>query len=111
MNNDGMKFYHLAIAVAVACNADTRPKSNTEPGKAAQFVQDVLEMALASTGLKFEVKPLSYPRCGKTPLVIRVAGRDVSLFWYYPNMKDNDLALELESALNTVLTTVLCETA
>ena len=60
MNNDGTNFFNFAIAVAVACNADTRPKGETKPEAAAQYIQNVLDMAFVNTGLKFRVKPLAY---------------------------------------------------
>lgn len=111
MNNDGTNFFNFAIAVAVACNADTRPKGETKPEAAAQYIQNVLDMAFVNTGLKFRVKPLAYPQCGKIPIVIQVPGRGVCLLWYYPYMKTHDLTLELEGVLHTVLTEALCETA
>ena len=51
MKNDGMNFFNFAIAVAVACNADTRPKGETKPEAAAQYIQNVLDMAFVNTGL------------------------------------------------------------
>ena len=105
MKNDGMNFFNFAIAVAVACNADTRPKGETKPEAAAQYIQNVLDMAFVNTGLQFS------PQCGKIPIVIQVPGRGVCLLWYYPYMKTHDLTLELEGVLHTVLTAALCETA
>lgn len=54
MNNDGMNFFNFAIAVAVACNADTRPKGETKPEAAAQYIQNVLDMAFVNTGLQVQ---------------------------------------------------------
>ena len=84
MNNDGTNFFNFAIAVAVACNADTRPKGETKPEAAAQYIQNVLDMAFVNTGLKFRVKPLAYPLCGKIPIVIQVPGRGACLLCITP---------------------------
>ena len=100
MKYDELTGFKCAVAVAVACLEDERPKGESiQPEAAAQYVSDVLEVLFSSVPVEATVEPMTYPRCCKIPLIIRIDGHDVCLYWYYPNATASEVAQELEGAL------------
>lgn len=86
MKYDELTGFKCAVAVAVACLEDERPKGESiQPEAAAQYVSDVLEVLLSSAPVEATVEPMTYPRCCKIPLIISIDGHDACLYWYYPN--------------------------
>ena len=76
MKYDELTGFKCAVAVAVACLEDERPKGESiQPEAAAQYVSDVLEVLLSSVPVEATVEPMTYPRCCKIPLIIRIDGR------------------------------------
>ena len=100
MKYDELTGFKCAVAVAVACLEDERPKGESiQPEAAAQYVSDVLEVLLSSAPVEATVEPMTYPRCCKIPLIISIDGHDACLYWYYPNATASEVAQELEGAL------------
>ena len=44
MKNDGTNFFKYAVAVAVACTKDERPKGVVTPEEAAAYIRSILEL-------------------------------------------------------------------
>lgn len=111
MKHDGTNFFKYAVAVAVACSQDERPKGDVTPKDAAGYIRSILDLVFCYSGIEYTVTPMTYPKCGKIPLIIRLYGLDEVLLWYYPQMAPGDLAVELESLLQGALAEVLCMSA
>lgn len=100
MKYDESTGFKCAVAVAVACLEDERPRGElVQPEEAAQYVSDVLEVLFSSAPFKATVTPMSYPTGHKIPLIIRIDGFTPCLYWYYPNAMTGEVAQELEGAL------------
>ena len=106
MKNDGTNFFKYAVAVAVACTKDERPKGDVAPDEAAAYIRSI-----CYSGIEFMVNPMTYPKCSKIPIIIRLFGVDEALLWYYPQMPASELAVELESLLQGMMSEILCMTA
>ena len=111
MKNDGTNFFKYAVAVAVACTKDERPKGDVTPEEAAGYIRSILELIFCYSGIEFMVNPMTYPKCSKIPIIIRLFGVDEALLWYYPQMPASELAVELESLLQGMMSEILCMTA
>lgn len=111
MKNDGMSFLKYAVAVAIACTEEDRPKGDVTPNAAANYIRSVLDLVFCYSGIEYVVMPMTYPKCGKAPVIIRLYGIDEALLWYYPQMSAGDLAVELNALLQGMLEDVLCKTA
>lgn len=109
--NNGKNFFKYAVAVAVACTQDDRPKGDVTARAAADYVRSILDLVFCYSSIEYSVTPMTYPKCGKIPLIIRLYGLDEVLLWYYPRMTSGDLAVELESLLQGALAEVLCMSA
>ena len=111
MKNDGTNSFKYAVAVAVACTKDERPKGDVTPEEAAAYIRSILELIFCYSGIEFMVNPMTYPKCSKLPIIIRLFGVDEALLWYYPQMPASELAVELESLLQGMMSEILCMTA
>jgi len=111
VKNDGNSFFKYAVAVAVACTADEKPTGKVTQEQAATYIRSILDLVFCYSGIEYDVYPMSYPRSGKIPIIIRLYAFDDCLLWYYPNMSTGDLAVELESLLHNMLADVLCMSA
>jgi hypothetical protein len=109
MKNDELTVFNCSIAVAIQCTAcDRPPAESVTPEGAAKYIQSVLELALATSGMEVKVTPLVHPVSSKIPLIITVFGWDQLLFWYYPNADTTVLAEELEGVLYEFAVDLLC---
>lgn len=105
--NENTRFM-CAVAVAVACMEDERPKNqDVNPMQAADYMQHVLDILFSASEFTPKVETMTYPRCSKIPLIIRIGGLGACLFWYYPNQSAGEIAGDLED----VLEDFLCENA
>lgn len=101
--NENTRFM-CAVAVAVACMEDERPKQPcVEPEQAAKYLQDVLNILFSASDVVPKVETMLYPQCSKIPLVIRVDGLGACLFWYYPSQSAGTIAEELMDVLVDLL--------
>jgi hypothetical protein len=71
---DGRTYCKCAVGVAIACMEDFRPKGNVTPTAAAQYIREVLELALCNSGIEIAVQPIAYPASSKIPLNITLMG-------------------------------------
>lgn len=83
----------------------------TKSGKNGLADIFILDLVFCYSSIEYSVTPMTYPKCGKIPLIIRLYGLDELLLWYYPQMTPGDLAVELESLLQGALAEVLCMSA
>lgn len=111
MKHNGTDFFKYAVAVAVACMKDERPKGDVTPEIAAIYIHNILELIFCFSGVAFTVTPLAYPSCSKIPIIIRLFDSGEALLWYYPQMSSSALSVELESLLGGMLSEALCKTA
>jgi len=108
-NTNLLKF---AVAVAVACLEEERPKGdNVTAEEAKAYVSNLLSLILYNTGIEYNVSVMRYPKCAKIPLIIDLYGIDQCLFWYYPNESPGELILELEGAIYATLSDIICISA
>lgn len=111
MKHDGTDFFKYAVAVAVACMEDERPRSDVTSEMAAIYIHNILELIFCFSGVAFTVTPMAYPSCSKFPIIIRLLDAGEVLLWYYPQMSPGALSVELESLLGGMLSEKLCMTA
>ena len=59
MKNDGTNFFKYAVAVAVACTKDERPKGDVTPEEAAAYIRSILELIFCYSGIHGKSHDLS----------------------------------------------------
>ena len=90
--NSWIKFM---VGVAMACTGKERPDFPLKPREVADFVLDVLHIALNDRKHQIQIELIPYPITTKVPLAIRIDGSTPQLFWYYPMKSQEQTASDI----------------
>ena len=82
--NQNKSWIRFMVSVAMACTNKDRPDVPLDKREAAEFLLDVLHIALNDRKHQIQIEAVPYPVTTKVPLTVRMDGSTPYLFWYYP---------------------------
>lgn len=103
MTSDENKWLRFMICVALSCTGRDRPGFPPDAAEAADFVRDVLCIALGGRGRTVSVGTVPYPVTTKVPLLLSADGAEPRLFWYYPVQDREELSARLADLVSEML--------
>ena len=83
------------VGVAMACTGKERPEFPLKAEAAAEFLRDVLQIALNDRKHDVRVEVVPYPVTTKAPLLVSLDDSKARLFWYYPMQEREQMASDI----------------
>ena len=92
---EGKMWIKFMISVAMACTVKDRPGFPLDGNETAEFIRDVLYIALDGQHLPITVSVIPYRVTTKVPLVLTIGRSEPHLFWYYPTQSQDEMSDQL----------------
>ena len=105
---DGKVLMKISSAVAVASCAHLRPSSTEDPRVVASYMNEIMGVLMANSGIRVSVVPMAYPLCSKIPLIISFEGIGQRLLWYYASLNPDELSDALFEMVDDLMAIPAC---